>query len=340
MLHSRFGPSCLNRRYLCPGSAWIDIGEDEGGDDAKRGTALHGEMAQLLTGKNAKIWSDEVTNCYNYLFGGVLKERFKRMEVEMQINLGFIHEHLNKEIGNIDLAVWNVFSDGHIFDWKFGFGDLDPAWQNFQCSGYALALARKYELCEVTAHLVNGNTGYASVARFTEEDFDGIEKTIKGIIERCIHGEGEYHPCKTACQYCKGILICPAIKEIECKDLPGIPGLSMTDLGEYLNDIEIINAKFKAAKQEAWRVLSAGGHVPGWNLAPGRQSRVWDQSLNYIANQLNVPASELQTEPEMVSVAVAEKKLKDRKKELAQFWKKKEGKLSLKKIGDAEEDEE
>lgn len=102
---------------------------------------------------------------------------------------------------------------------------------------------------------------------------------VKGQAALAIKGEGEFHPGKDTCRFCraKGSCRARAEKNVELafavRKKP--PLLSNEEMGEYLKKGEDVAAWLSDLKDCALVECLAGRDVPGWKAVEGRGNRDW-----------------------------------------------------------------
>lgn len=230
--HHLFGPSSLERRYLCPGSAGMEKGlPNVTSEHAAEGTRLHAEVAAAIErwcGKevaNPPPCSEEIAKCIAFFERVVKGEEFATMaEVREAIAAGTV-----KVFAELAME-WSAYGKTHTsgtadviivtpsrllgIDWKFGRREVTEAAHNWQGAAYAFMamLAFYREKCEF--HFYNPIIGQHTHTEFADKA--QIAKNIMQIIRRA--ETGELVPGEKQCRYCKAALhgTCPvALKKLE-----------------------------------------------------------------------------------------------------------------------------
>jgi hypothetical protein len=242
--------------------------------------------------------------------------------IEEEFDFECIHDVQGLEpIGKTtaDLVIYNPFSTGIIFDWKFGFKRLGSAKDNKQLRCYALALSKDEGLEEVTVFLVDANRRQTDMAIFDTNELIEIEKDMRLIVANALKKDAPLCPDPDACEYCpaRKQAACPALRNMESM-LPVVDSansLSGARLGHALGLARMVKKWAGDVEKHARAVLAAGGEVYGYELKPGRKDRYWKESVNAdtlksTAMQLGVVGFEVELEKKSIlSPAQFEKKI-------------------------------
>ncbi|MFH1569167.1 MAG: DUF2800 domain-containing protein [Gemmatimonadota bacterium] len=292
--HGKKPPSSLQRLALCPGSARQAEGiPDEPGEYAVEGSRLHGLVAGALKGRPGRLADDaglygnipEVVEGgeHNYAVENCLAfvDRMERdwfpggqRHVEEALDLNCIHPDV--EVGTADYISVRPFVRAFLADWKFGYNEVPPARDNLQLRAYAVGAWHQYEVSEVEVALINGFTGWGTRWKYTEPDLVLAEQQLRQIVEAACIPWAPLLPSAEACRYCRANLTCPALLGL-AKSVEGkvVPDLSPGELGKLMVVAETVELWCRALKGQAWKIVMAGGTVPGWMQVTGRPTRDW-----------------------------------------------------------------
>lgn len=286
---SSLSPYVLNRRAACPGSYWQEAGiEEEASEYASRGAELHeiihffadGGTDRLEALKQAGEDAEAVEACIARSMELLdLMPLGHKWEAEKRTDCTTIHPGIGDR-AKIDFAIWQPFGEGHIIDWKFTRIDPPHPMRNYQVLAYACALANEFDLEKVTVEIFLAYSGRSIAHEMDTAALSYMNQLLHDICSDCLdRPQGHVLiPSPDACRYCKAAATCPALQErsdkmaLEKRDPKLlIPG----DLASLLSAALEVEAKVKAVKAHAYKVLAAGGDVPGYALEEGRGRRVW-----------------------------------------------------------------
>ena len=295
--------------------------------DAELGTIKHEVVAAHLSlGNPGPIEADDrledleaVNYCLDFARTVVKSAPAHALQrIEYAVDCSFIHPLIGT--GTIDWALVIPFEVAYIIDWKFGYGDVEEAKNNYQLLGYACAFARAFDLEKVGVVLVKGADKKTSRVDYTREQLFKAEEFLAEKVELCKSDVARLNPVEAACRYCTARADCPALqsaaKSFPVKIDPG--QLSASQIGKLLHAADTVETFIGALKQRAYEILAAGGSIEGWNLAPGRSHRKWinetEAQKDELENRLlelcalkNIDPKLLYTQPELISPAEAEK---------------------------------
>jgi len=285
--HSPLGPSTLDRRRLCPGSLSQerDLPEtsSEAADDGSR---LHSIIADVLRKKDI-CWQtieeedkEALDYCAGFAAEAVQSMPGASMYIERELDLTPLHAEIGK--GTADLVLVVPFGSAHVIDWKFGRGEVSAAYRNLQLAAYAVAVAEEFECERVTVSVVRARVGKSTSWLYEPADWADIRARLRQVADAALKVWAPLRPCREACRYCRALATCPAV--IALPEPPEEPGaLTAEEIGRGLVSAETLKARCGALERRAWEILQAGGQVPGWDLVPGRGSRVWAESIDEAA---------------------------------------------------------
>lgn len=245
--HHLYGPSSLQRRLICPGSARMESGLPDTDSDASiEGTRLHAVMAGS---DNGEWMDDEQREAVDWCWDRVrtILSDYGHMLREVQLQL------LNKQqnvltFGTPDVIAWKPHQGAHVIDYKFGRADVPAPANNIQMAAYAAMVMQYTGASECTAHVLQPRLHRHE--SFTFHDCAGIVATIEGIIARCEAPDAPLVPGDEQCKYCKALLSCPAARG-ECT------GLASWD--RQTNDLDQFKPELLAALYDKWQVAKRFG---------------------------------------------------------------------------------
>jgi hypothetical protein len=243
--HHPFGPSVMRRRELCPASMRLEEGlPSQTSPDAERGTLIHARVAEMIAEGSAETPSkiEGVTEdinelasmCYDY-FLSVTGDRTLPEKYETERRLQYLIGGQVFYFGTADVLILTQYEDGKqsgiLIDWKTGYKSVEPAQDNLQGAGYALAAMQELNLSECEVHFYNPTLREES--SYTFKDKAALERYIVGIYNATQKADIQPVPGEEQCRYCKAHqqLACPAIKkELEriAEAAPTIEGVIST----------------------------------------------------------------------------------------------------------------
>jgi hypothetical protein len=327
--HSKYSASASARWFACPGSIKrsADCPPQKSSAAADEGTTAH-ELMEFALNSNVKnvvkfFENDEekyplemrehVQGFVNYVRSEI-KPGFE-LYVEEKSECEFIHPEMG---GTADVVIIEPFGMLHIIDFKYGSGYVDHV-ENTQMIQYALGVAYKHKFdFDTVKTTIYQPRGGKDVVRSWQMPISELENKWLSLFTNAVSA------CETAdsekdltpgdhCKYCPAKIKCPAITtktlakvklDFSAPVLPQGKELSKEQLKTILDKAEYLELWIDEVKRYAESVLKDGGKILGWELAPTRPQRVW-QDPAFIKD--NYP--EL-TVTELMSPAQAEKVLK------------------------------
>ena len=261
-LHSKYSPSSLKHRELCPG--WES--ENKTNDAADVGTRVHEAMDQYYKGNEApwkalpEIEQYWLTECIE--FNEALIAGHERIIPEERL---FSEHPLLKELnhGTPDLVVLYGGDKGHIIDLKTGIRRVDHPRENLQAFSYVIAFFDTYpERSEVTftfeaPRLIDGFQSHT----FTRaEDYDRLLARVLRVIERCEAPEKALNPTWGSCIYCANKANCEALTSA----LTAIYGHTDSAESRPITDTEIDAALDEESPDNLAFLHHVAAVVEGW----------------------------------------------------------------------------
>lgn len=315
--HHIFGPSSLERRDLCPGSAKAEKDlPEQTSDAAEKGSQLHDLFHRMILNENPIELDSEIARldgededafkfCTDHLHD--MQNHFTTMPKhlsEHRLNLGSIWPGL---YGTCDLALVEPFGHADLTDFKFGFGHVTSPETNLQLAALAIGLFDEFELQSIDVRICKPKQRWISPAkRYTRDDISAIESRIGNIIDLANIENPPLRPGAQQCKYCKALATCPAVlKQVNDIAIPANEvspeHLADFEIGEYLQKAEMIEAWIKALKQKAYQALFAGRDVPGFQLVDGKSKRDWFVSP-ILRENLKKLAKKLKKDPKAIVI--------------------------------------
>ena len=171
----------------------------------------------------------------------------------------------------------------YIIDLKYGKGVKVDAEDNTQLRMYALGTLESLTPSERAAI----KQVHMSIAQVRLESFPSVTMTKADLVHWGIHelrpkaeiawkGEGE-QKVGSHCKFCKFKAQCAAQKKMvldEFEAHPSPKSISLTELSQVLNKLDMISDWVAAVKDYAFATLSQGHSIEGWKLVEGRSVRV------------------------------------------------------------------
>ena len=204
--HHLYGPSSLERRFLCPWSATAEANLPEDTNPyAESGTRIHAAAAAYVTGQEPpKLESMEEQEAFEGI--AAYWDRFRAshevLTVQAERRVAF-RTPWGEEIYHGTADVLANCADGvYIIDWKTGRRKVEDAGDNWQGAGYALAVMQECKLSEINVVFFNPVARQETTARF--DDMDTLFTQINGVLRKCEAASStDAVPGETQCRYCK-----------------------------------------------------------------------------------------------------------------------------------------
>lgn len=326
--HSKIvGGSTAKRVINCPGSVALvqQMPERPSSKYADEGTLLHNVIAQILDSDTAvpedflgeRVGEQELTP--DLIDEKLLPALAALDEVDPDDRMQYMVETM-VEFGDILPGVFGstdllgrIENRAIVLDWKFGDGVMVEAEENEQLMFYAAAAMR-------TAHWVfDGATEIEcvivqppSIRRWvtTPERIKRFERELLAAVKEAQRPDARI-VLGDHCRWCAAKPICPqmtgAVQRITAKK---IQDLSVTQINDYLQKADTIEAWIKDLRALAFQMLESGVKLPDHKLVAKRATRSWVSGAKEALLALGLTESELM---EMASPAQVEKILKKKK---------------------------
>lgn len=300
--HSPLGGSGAPRWMVCPGSVQLGYGiEDEESEFAALGTAAHA-LAETCLVENTDAWA----RIGQEFFSGNLTVD-KDMADAVQVYLNAVREHSDRNQYNFHVehefycpdlhkyfwgkadAVYIDESTLHVWDYKHGAGIVVDIRHNAQLMYYACGVLEGFDLWNEISLVV------MHVAQPRGFHFDGplrewsmyvpdlefwLDHNLLPAMDRALvsneTASGEH------CRFCPARgRACPQIikdyEELEMllKTKKSAKELTNTQVGRFLDILDVAKIAGKSHNETAFARLSAGKEIPGRKLGKARANRDW-----------------------------------------------------------------
>ena len=275
--HHPFGPSSLERRFLCPWSAKAEHGlpEDEN-PYAASGTRIHEAAAKYIT----EDVSPKLEDVAEQEAAEAICWKWDQFRSQHEINTAQAERRLvykqpwGDEIyhGTADVVVNTDDAGVFIIDWKTGRRQVADASDNWQGAGYALALMQECNLAEVSVLFFNPVARQETRALFN--DMATLNDQITAAIAKCETAtEEDARPGLSQCRYCKAAKagVCKMfIREASLRlNAMNSPMSEWTDdqASSELDRVKAAEKYIEAVKAEVLRRAARNGGVCGaWKV--------------------------------------------------------------------------
>jgi hypothetical protein len=280
-----FRASQIERLSLCPGSGHLEAQcPDEPSAESDFGTAVHKAACGSINRVKLPLEQQE---CLDRL----MAKRFRLVTSwNGSAKVGYLER---------SLSMWDGLLTGHpdeyiveglralIIDYKtIQWGEHAPSPENLQLRSYCLLVDEEHgPLDEITVAIIQDGHEPAPCV-YTREDLAVARLELVRILEtaRLSTGDGPFNPGEVQCRFCRGKVICPALKDAAIEMRQGIPtkiaatviaeNLPADLLAAQLNLSGPVQWYLDAIKAEGKRRLDADPEsVPGWTLKEGRKIR-------------------------------------------------------------------
>ena len=277
--HHEYGPSCLRRRELCPGSVYEERDlPDISNPASERGTRLHRLIASVISKEEVEAHSDDereiIQDMYDF-FMDYLVSAGKNPKYTPEIRLSYGDDKGVLFFGTCDVLIINEHEKrGIIIDWKTGFKEVDPAENNIQGLGYAVCAMQMYNLESVT--VVFYNPVIHQKTEYTFERNHSLFNHIQRVICDSKNGKGNLKPGEEQCMYCKAALhgTCKAFRDMaeevyqvaKTQPLEMLSIMPDATLSEVIEKGKLIGKFLESAEKEMKDRCEKQGEVCGYFL--------------------------------------------------------------------------
>ena len=359
--HAKLSASSSARWLNCPGS--VQATENLPNPSSKfalEGSAAHelGEIClksddntSLYLGKTLPEtrWTvdDEMVE-YVQDYIDLVRQTDSRGDMEVEVRLDFSHI-VPDGFGTSDVVICNpVTKTLTVIDLKYGKGIRVDAEENTQAILYALGALNDYDLLynieKIRCIIIQPRLDHVSKWEISKEELLKRGEDIRVKALRCFEPDAPRVASEKACQWCLAKASCPELlaytsnailREFDAFEplqelLTSPDTLTDEQMGNALASKKLILSWFDSIEHLVTERLIKGETFPGYKLVAGRTSRSWANEEAVIEVLKPLLGDKLFTEPEIISVAQAEKALgKKQKDALVPLVNKTNGKATL-----------
>lgn len=360
-LHAKLSASSSVRWLNCPGS--VQATENLPNPSSKfalEGSAAHelGEIC-LKSGDNTSLYlgktlpetrwtvDDEMVE-YVQDYIDLVRQTDSRGDMEVEVRLDFSHI-VPDGFGTSDVVICNpVTKTLTVIDLKYGKGIRVDAEENTQAILYALGALNDYDLLysieKIRCIIIQPRLDHVSEWEISKEELLKRGEDIRVKALRCFEPDAPRVASEKACQWCLAKASCPELlaytsnailREFDAFEplqelLTSPDTLTDEQMGNALASKKLILSWFDSIEHLATERILQGGSFKGYKIVAGRASRSWANEEAVIEVLKPLLGDKLFTEPEIISVAQAEKALgKKQKDALVPLVNKTNGKATL-----------
>lgn len=340
--HAEYSASGSERWLNCPGSIKLSkkAPPQEESKYATEGTEAHKVLEEILLSSDVKRKSRELLKKYplemveHALFALDEIEKLTPHGAERIAETKVDASSFTKpdQFGTVDVSIIEHFGWLRVIDYKYGAGVAVTPKENSQLIYYALGLAHKYdynfshvEIIIIQPRAQHKDGPVRKWAISIKELMSYIPKFKEGV-KNCENPNPTFK-VGTWCRWCPASTICPefadkafksaqlAFSPIDPKpsvrDLPNPESLSIKNLSQILEAIDLIENWIGKVRAHAFFVMKRGEKIKGWKLVQKRSTRKWLKP-ELVAQEAEKLWGEAGfTKPELLSPAQFEKALKD-----------------------------
>jgi len=237
--HHKYGPSSLERCWLCPASARLSEGlQDISGENACRDEGIL--MHEALATGDASALTPEQREAVEWALDYIASIIPEGAEVSKEKKLRLVGPGLSiLTEGTPDFyAVSIADSKAWLIDYKCGYNEVEEPANNWQLAACAAMIMQRYAIDKVNAQIVYPRFKKVSQPH-TFTDYDSIVHMIEAAVKNC---EAENAPCvpgEKQCKYCKAGQHgkCPAQKaQFESEIVKAETAVNTISLDDLTND--------------------------------------------------------------------------------------------------------
>ena len=360
-LHAKLSASSSARWLNCPGS--VQATENLPNPSSKfalEGSAAHelGEIC-LKSGDNTSLYLgktlpetrwvvDEEMVEYVQDYIDLVRQTDSRGDMEVEVRLDFSHI-VPDGFGTSDVVICNpVTKTLTVIDLKYGKGIRVDAEENTQAILYALGALNDYDLLynieKIRCIIIQPRLDHVSEWEISKEELLKRGEDIRVKALRCFEPDAPRVASEKACQWCLAKASCPELLAYTNKAilvqfdafepldtlLPSVDTLTDEQMSNALASKKLILSWFDSIECYATERLLNGGSFKGYKIVPGRSSRAWANEEATVEVLKPILGEKLYTQPELITVAQAEKALgKKHKDALDGLVNKSNGKATL-----------
>lgn len=331
MAHARVKPSAAGQWIKCPGSIIMRERFPETGrsESAEEGTAAHWVASEMLQGRISEVgqtapngWQidqDMVDGAKIYCQSIMSFEGLRT--IEQPLNCPSVHESC---FGTPDCWVWNPNTrELHIFDYKYGFGIVEPR-ENWQLLCYASGAIAKLgypvgqidQHVTVHLHIVQPRAYHVLGPHRSRWISGGALRGYTNKLEQAARLALSDNPqvCSGEhCRYCSARHACPAAQKdalawidyASPQELP--PEALAVELQILRRAATAIQNRLTGLEGQAIGLIQSGQYLPGWSLENGKGRQVWKSPHAEIIAMGQMFGIDLAKPPEAITPVQAKK---------------------------------
>jgi len=347
--HAKLSPSGGEKWMTCPGAIHLEAtvpDTDQSSEHAARGTAIH-ELSErcLINDSEPKGYIGEVINRVTIdsemaeianVYVTYVREMVGMKLYEKRVSL----DHIIPDcFGTVDCV---AMRPGHLIiaDLKSGAGIPVSAEDNKQLMIYALGALKEfdwiYDFEKVSLVIVQPPLQNISTWTITVDELMKFADQLKLAYEAITNEPTKYVLSDKGCRWCKAKPVCPEQKRIAQEAAArDFSAMTAKDIAESLELIPLIKQFIAAVEGYAKDSIISGKTIPGWKVVEGRRSRAWANETAVIKFfESKGLDDKIFTEPELLSVAQLEKKMKEIDVDFSALIETKQGQPTLAKEDD------
>lgn len=278
----------------------------------------------------------------------LVRQTDSRGDMEVEVRLDFSHI-VPDGFGTSDVVICNpVTKTLTVIDLKYGKGIRVDAEENTQAILYGLGALNDYELLydieKIRCIIIQPRLDHVSEWEISKDELLKRGEDIRIKALRCFEPDAPRVASEKACQWCLAKASCPELlaftsnailREFDAfeplQELLAAP-YTLTDeqMGNALASKKLILSWFDSIEHLVTERILQGGSFKGYKIVAGRASRSWANEEATVEVLKPLLGDKLFTEPEIISVAQAEKALgKKQKDALVPLVNKTNGKATL-----------
>lgn len=323
-IHDLNGPSQLNKRFACPGSARLEaVTPERETEAADRGTMLHAHIDRAAHGLPVDPLPDQGdVEPVRYVLEQYEADRIEGAERVTEYRVDLSAYGIPKG-GSIDHAWILPGVRAVIHDPKFGDRPVRHPKHNWQMIAYALGIAGDFGVPEVKAVILRPNADHEWQRMEYTFDAAALDQLGRDLIEIVRATQAIDAPLTPGenCTFCRAKDVCPARWAL----VPSIPRHATFELmirGWTEFERRSFYERAKIARQQLSgliakiEVMGLSGECPvtGYGATPGRETRQWagmttevEATLLEICKLKGIEPAAIWSKPELVSPAQMEK---------------------------------
>lgn len=293
--HARLSGSKIERALLCAGSVQLEAQqpEQDSGDAAKRGTAIHEIADAMLRGlpvpaehlDKPEDWKEEAR-----IYAFAVREHAaslstKKNMVELRVDDGL--RQLHDSLGGT--ADYVAIGGGWLLvcDLKTGRVDVDPKW-NSQLMTYAAGVVLQLKAPPtIKIRLAIYQGGKLKTWDCEYADLLDWMDTLRDLTARVWTDNPVRTPSADACRYCRAKLACPELQDkakqiatavaqqdfglVEPKGSEPAPVALPHISTDMLDTADLLQTWIDAVRETAKKQIIDGTEIVGWRMRPGRR---------------------------------------------------------------------